>query len=57
MTVQWFRDLDAFAAMIADPEYRRIVGPDERELLDLAGSVYLLTDEPRVVLDSYGPPS
>ena len=57
VTVQWFRDLDAFSAMITDPEYRRIVGPDERELLDLAGSAYLLTDEPRVVLDSYGPAS
>ena len=57
VTVQWFRDLDAFTAMITDPEYRRIVGPDERELLDLAGSAYLLTDEPRVVLDSYGPAS
>jgi len=48
--VQWFRDLDAFTAMITDPEYRRIVGPDERALLDRAGSVYLLTDEPRVVI-------
>ena len=55
VTVQWFRDLDAFNAMISDPEYRRIVGPDERELLDRAGSVYLLTDEPRVVFDRYGP--
>ena len=36
--------------MITDPEYRRIVGPDERALLDLAGSVYLLTDEPRIVI-------
>jgi EthD domain len=57
VTVQWFRDLDAFAAMVADPDYRRIVGPDERQLLDLAGSVYLLTDEPRVVLDGYRPAS
>jgi EthD domain len=57
VTVQWFDDLDGFNAMIADPGYRRIVGPDERELLDLAGSVYLLTDEPRVVLDRYGPRS
>ena len=50
VTVQWFRDLDAFTAMITDPEYRRIVGPDERALLDRAGSVYLLTDEPRIVI-------
>jgi hypothetical protein len=35
---------------VADSEYQRIVGPDERHLLDLAGGVYLLTDEPRVIL-------
>ena len=50
VTTQWFRSLDDFAAMVADPAYQRIVGPDERHLLDLAGGVYLLTDEPRVVL-------
>lgn len=50
VTVQWYRSLADFEAMIADPEYRRIVGPDEEHLLDLANSVYLLTDEPRVVV-------
>jgi hypothetical protein len=50
VTVQWYEDLAAFAATIADPEYRRIVGPDEHALLDMTGSVYLLTDEPRIVL-------
>jgi EthD domain len=51
VTVQWFRSLDDFGAMVADPGYQHIVGPDERHLLDLAGGVYLLTDEPRVVID------
>ena len=50
VTVQWYEDLAGFAATVADPEYRRIVGPDERALLDRAGSVYLLTDEPRLVI-------
>jgi len=50
VTVQWFRSLDDFEAMIRDPEYRRIVGPDERHLLDLERSVYVLTEEPRVVI-------
>ncbi len=50
VTVQWYRSLDDFGAMVADAEYQRIVGPDERHLLDLAGSVYLLTDEPRLVI-------
>jgi hypothetical protein len=51
MTLQWYRSLDDFEAMIGDPEYRRIVAPDETYLLDLANSVYLLTEEPRVVID------
>jgi hypothetical protein len=50
MTLQWYRSLDDFEAMIGDPEYQRVVGPDERYLLDLANSVYLLTDEPRTVI-------
>jgi EthD domain len=50
VTLQWYRSLDDFTAMIGDPEYRRIVGPDEQHLIDLAGSVYLLTDEPRVIV-------
>jgi hypothetical protein len=51
VAVQWYRSLDDFEAMIADPEYRRVVAPDEAELLDLANCVFLLTDEPRVVID------
>lgn len=50
MTLQWYRSLDAFETMISDPEYQRVVAPDERHLLDLTNSVYLLTDEPRVVI-------
>ena len=51
MTLQWYRSLDDFETMISDPEYQRVVAPDERHLLDLANSVYLLTDEPRAVID------
>jgi hypothetical protein len=51
MTLQWYRSLADFEAMINDPEYQRIVGPDENYLLDLAGSVYLLTDEHRTIID------
>jgi hypothetical protein len=50
VTVQWFRSVDDFNAMISDPRYQEIVAPDERHLLDLAGGVYLLTDEPRMIL-------
>lgn len=51
VAMQWFRSVDDLMAMISDPEYRRLVGPDEHHLLDLETSVYLLTDEPRVVID------
>ncbi|HEX6421213.1 MAG TPA: EthD domain-containing protein [Acidimicrobiales bacterium] len=51
VTLQWYRTLADFEAMIGDPDYQRIVGPDERYLLDLANSVYLLTEEPRTVID------
>lgn len=50
VTMQWFRSFDDFDAMIGDPRYQEAVGPDERRLLDLAGGVYLLTEEPRVIL-------
>ncbi|HEX2564230.1 MAG TPA: EthD domain-containing protein [Acidimicrobiales bacterium] len=50
VAMQWFRSLDDFNRMIADPRYREVVGPDEHHLLDLAGGVYLLTDEPRTVI-------
>jgi EthD domain len=50
MTLQWYRSIDDFERMIADPEYRRVVAPDERYLLDLEKSVYVLTEEPRIVI-------
>ncbi|HET6775892.1 MAG TPA: EthD domain-containing protein [Acidimicrobiales bacterium] len=51
IAMQWYRSIDDFHAMVADAEYRRVVAPDERYLLDLAGSVFLLTDEPRTVIE------
>jgi hypothetical protein len=50
MTLQWYASMDDFTAMISDPDYQRIVGPDERHLIDLEHSVYLLTEEPRPIL-------
>lgn len=54
ITLQWFRSYDDFLAMIGDPVYRDTVGPDEKHLVDLERSVFLLTEEPgstRVVID------
>jgi hypothetical protein len=50
VTVQWFRSADDFGAMLRDPGYQADVSPDERRLLDLDNSVFLLTDEPRVII-------
>ncbi len=43
--VMWFRELDDFWAMVADPEYQERVAPDEQKLLDFPATVMLLTDE------------
>jgi hypothetical protein len=51
VAVQWFPRLDDLMAMIADPSYQRTVAPDEQHLLDLHRSVFLVTDEPRVIID------
>lgn len=51
VTLQWFRSYDDFLAMISDPVYRETVGPDEKHLIDLEGSMFLITEEPRVVID------
>jgi hypothetical protein len=51
VAVQWYRSLDDFIAMTSDAGYQDTVAPDERQLLDLAGGVYLLTDEPRIIIE------
>lgn len=51
VAMQWYRSVDDFVAMTADPGYQETIAPDERQLLDLAGGVYLLTDEPRIIIE------
>jgi hypothetical protein len=55
VTLQWFRSMDDFYAMIGDAGYRRIVGPDEAELLDLGATIALLTEEDRLIVDGRVP--
>ncbi len=48
---QWFDSMAEFEAMIADATYLERVRPDETVLLDLPNCVFLITEEPRVVID------
>lgn len=50
VAVQWFRSLDGLDAFLRSPAYAETVAPDERRLLDLDHCVFLLTDEPRIVI-------
>jgi hypothetical protein len=40
--------------MIADPSYSEKIAPDERHLLDLDRSLFVVTSEPRVVIGGDG---
>jgi uncharacterized protein (TIGR02118 family) len=54
MAVQWFRRPDDLMAMISDDSYQEKIAPDERHLLDLDRSLFIVTSEPRVVIDGPG---
>jgi uncharacterized protein (TIGR02118 family) len=47
---QWFESVDAFRASLAEPDYARIA-EDLGNFLDLDSLVFVLTDEPEVVID------
>jgi len=51
MAVQWFRSHDDLMAMIQDPAYRHRVSPDELRLLDMQRCAFLVTTEPRIIID------
>jgi uncharacterized protein (TIGR02118 family) len=51
VTEQWFESYADFEAMISDPGYRAIVGPDEQLLLDLDAIVCTITETTRAVVD------
>jgi uncharacterized protein (TIGR02118 family) len=51
VAVQWFRSLDEFMAFVGEPDYAAHVAPDEGAFLDRGALVWMLTEDPRVVID------
>jgi uncharacterized protein (TIGR02118 family) len=50
VAVQWFNSVDDFMAFVAEPDYGKHVYPDEEKFLDRSGLVWMLTEEPTVVI-------
>jgi uncharacterized protein (TIGR02118 family) len=51
VAVQWFRSVDDFLAFVAEPDYAEHIYPDEERFLDREGLVWMMTEEPTVVID------
>ena len=51
VTVQWFDSMDGFVGFMREPEYADLIHPDEQRFLDMSGLVYLITEEPILVID------
>lgn len=55
VTVQHFDSPDDLWAFTAEPAYAELIAPDEAKLLDRQRLVWVITDEPTVVIDDRGP--
>ncbi len=55
VTIQWFDRLDDFLAFVGEPDYDQYIYPDEEKFLDRKSLVWMMTEEPTVVID--GPTS
>ena len=51
VAVQWFNSLDDFMAFVSEPEYSEHIYPDEEKFLDRAGLVWMMAEEPTLVID------
>lgn len=51
VAVQWFTDISGFEGFISEPDYASLIAPDERRFLDIDRVEFVITDEPRVVID------
>ena len=50
VTVQWFESMDDFVGFMSEPEYAELVHPDEQRFLDMDKLVFVVTEEPVVVI-------
>jgi uncharacterized protein (TIGR02118 family) len=51
VAVQWFDSIDGFMAFVSEADYAEHVFPDEERFLDRSGLVWMITEEPTVVID------
>lgn len=49
ITELWFDDVEAIGRLFSDPEYLRVVRPDEASFLDLGGCDFVVSKEHAVV--------
>jgi uncharacterized protein (TIGR02118 family) len=48
--VQWFNSMEDFTAFVEEPDYAKHIYPDEEHFLDRDGLVWMMTEEPQVVI-------
>lgn len=54
VAVQSFVDMDAFRGFLGAPEVAERLGPDGPKFMDAERSVWIMTDEPQVVIGTPG---
>ncbi len=51
VAVQWFDSVDDFVAFVSEPDYTQHIFPDEDRFLDRSGLVWMITEEPIVIIE------
>jgi EthD domain len=54
MTLMSFRSMDGFKAFLDEPDYMELIYPDEDRFLDRHALVWMVADDPVVVIDGDG---
>lgn len=54
VTIMGFETADDFLAFVQEPDYTRVVQPDEQSFLDVEGLVGIILDEPSTVIEHRG---